>query len=221
MLSYEEYKKVREEGDFLTAQSAVRVLRARQQPKTFQLSWECGERSGAYLVAQTCVSGYALTAQVLINYDSLNDLGCFGRFVREWEPGALRVPPALIKRFGRGRSRDNYYIPSVSYEELFAYFHDAGYSKAEADVRARKAVREELVEAFTYGETWNLFDMVVEARKYGVLLGQAAICQIAMDDWDNGWADTLIQEAVTNANAMLKKLCAWKEATDACLGSRL
>lgn len=118
------------------------------------------------------------SVRVSIVPDDAPDMSWLGTFTDRWEPGAIRVPddgrPRVWCYAPAAFTYARWFVPSGmrgTYEELRAYYSRAGYSRGDADYRARKDIRGDMMVALGYYP----YGIVVTVSLAGVELGHDSL----------------------------------------------
>lgn len=183
---FEKQKKVfAPEGVWLSPLSFKwAVQSATYKPKRTppDLKWKTHSRTGVESTALV-IDGFNVVIQLKMSQTldfALDDLGSYSE---NWAPGAIDRFKGKPGRHDRNRYR--YFIPTYSYEERFENYHSMGYSKFDADVMARKAIKADFKRAEQYnnGELAE-WDLYVKVFKKGVELGEAFLGLGGIDNID-------------------------------------
>lgn len=194
---FEEYKKFQaadgvwsNPGSFACAFRAARDHRQSERPK---LEWK-ESRHGE--IASLKLDGFDVTVEIRPSPDrdwALDGLGKFTdkRPARDWRKGgrATGYEIGVIDRFdgdkNRNRNEYRYFIPDNSYDEHFKSLRQMNYGKLDADVLARKYVKEDYkrAEKIAEGELGE-WDVIVKVYKKGVELSDGCLGMGVIENLD-------------------------------------
>lgn len=222
---FEDYKKYSAEGGVWTRPgafaSAFRNAKDYTEPTEPTLEFE-DSRSGGF-EASVKVEGFSVVVEVKPSPENWFAMDGIGKFTSKRPParyGSGRhtgYEVGVIDRFeGKNDIRRNeyrYFVPDESYEELYKHMRSVGLSKSEADLRARKQIKEnfKLAERIVSGDIGE-WDVLVRVYKKGVLLangciGLGVITSFRTEDrYINDTAWDCIGETLDEAKRTLKSL---------------
>lgn len=195
---YEQYKEYRKLPGSRPEHFKIWLKGKDQKPLKFKT-----DRQG-HPQANWKQDGFELSAKVETDDDT--DVSYLGKFVDQWEFGAIKV-----EGWGR-RQYPRFFVPATTVKEHREGLQGMGYSKGIAEEMARSHVHADLKLAKSYGDTWDMMQIIVQVMKEGVTLWSARIGGICHDD-DLEWssiAKELAVEAIEEAKETLERLCCKK-----------
>jgi len=196
---WDRYKKFRLQGG--RPSDFQKSLKYQEELKKFNIEVHGGRGYSLYELKWK-YNGFDMKGRVEI--DDSYDISYLGEFTNKLSPGC-------ITRRNPGRNEFKYFSPAQDHKELRNFFSTSGYSKHDADVKARQSIKNDFQHAEECGISWNPYGLIVNTYKAGVELGSASLWGIEFrEDFENEmkrYALELQEEAVDEAQKTLKNLC--------------